>query len=177
MKNKSLKKGFTLAELIIVVSILALLAGVLIPKVQTHLKTVRDQRRLSDVKTLQKAIEQYYVDNGQFPPQEPGDNGWDDSFRGEFIPALVLEGFLSDFPTDPINDNQYYYQYRLYNTRNGNGCGSPTGGNTSGQYYILRVKAFEDADFASKHASSLSCRGTNWGNGFAYVVGGGAKFE
>jgi len=173
----SRRQGFTLAELIIVVSILALLAGVLLPRVSTHLRTVRDQRRLSDIKSLQKAIEQYYLDNGDFPVQELGDAGWDESFRGEFIPVLVHEGYLSDFPKDPTNDNQYYYQYRIYNTRAGSGCGSSTVGNSSGHYYVLRIKAFEDATFAAKYNSTLSCGGTDWSTGFAYVVGGGAKFE
>ncbi len=175
MKNNR-RQGFTLAELIIVVSILALLAGVLLPRVSVHLRTVRDQRRLSDIKTLQKAIDQYYLDTGDFPVSEPGDGNWDESYNGEFIPVLVHEGYLNDFASDPVNDNQFFYQYRVYNTRN-NGCGSPVVGNTSGHYYILRLRAFEDPEFALEHASTLSCGGTNWGDGYAYVVGGGAIFE
>jgi prepilin-type N-terminal cleavage/methylation domain-containing protein len=43
------QRGFTLIELVVVISILAILSGVLVPRVTTHLKSARDARRLEDV--------------------------------------------------------------------------------------------------------------------------------
>ena len=61
------KRGFTLIELVVVISILAILSGVLVPRVKNHMRAAKDANRLSDIKTIRNAVEQYYMDKGEYP--------------------------------------------------------------------------------------------------------------
>ncbi len=69
MQNKtvgSLKKAFTLIELLIVVAILAIVAGVVIVALNpaTRFQDARDARRLSDVEAILSAVKLNQIDNG-----------------------------------------------------------------------------------------------------------------
>ena len=176
-ERRLVRRQFSLIEILVVIVIISLVLGLAIPNINNRLQWAKWDTAKNQCKILSNAIDTYYLDTGDYPIQEVGDADWDDSHNGDFIPVLVLEGYLTDFASDPTNDATYHYEYRVLNTNGGTGCGSPVMGNTSGHYYILRVSAFEDSDFAAKHASTLSCGGTDWGDGYAYVVGGGAKFE
>lgn len=61
-----LKKGFTLIEVLLVVAIIAILAGVVIIAVNPskQLADTRNAQRRSDVTTILNATYQYAVDNG-----------------------------------------------------------------------------------------------------------------
>jgi len=65
MKNK---KGFTLIEVLIVVSIIGLLASIVLASVSAFRSRGRDTRRLADIRQIQGALEFYYSTNGSFPP-------------------------------------------------------------------------------------------------------------
>jgi general secretion pathway protein G len=54
------RKGFTLLELLVVISIIALLIAMGITSFTTVQKKARDSKRKSDVKEIQQALEQYY---------------------------------------------------------------------------------------------------------------------
>lgn len=163
-------KGFTLIELIVVISILAILAGAMIPRVTNHLAETRDARRLSDVKGVQSAIEQFYVDKQRYPAAKANSSygGWDVSNDGDFIPELVQYGYLPEPPRDPNNDTAYYYSYYLYD-KGTSGCIS------DGKFYVLGVKAFETSAFAAKNKGYFKCSGRNWSTELAFVTGGGAS--
>ncbi len=172
MKNRPASQGFSLIELVVVISILAILAGVLVPRVTNHMQSARDARRLADVKTVRNAIEQYYMDKAGYPVPNMNSSygGWDVSHDGNFISVLVNTGYLEEAPVDPINDATYHYRYYVY-TAGSYGCK----GNTS--YYILGIRNFESADFASKNKGFFRCTSRDWGNEFAYVTGGGAHYQ
>jgi prepilin-type N-terminal cleavage/methylation domain-containing protein len=172
MNQRTPKSGFTLIELIVVISVLAILSGVLVPRIGHHLKSARDARRLEDVKTIHAAIDQYFLDKGSFPAAvtNPSYGGWDVSHDGDFISDLRDAGYLEEEPKDPINDATFHYRYYLY------GAGSyGCVGSTS--FYVLGVKAFESPDFAAKNKGFFKCASRNWSDEFAYVTGGGATFE
>jgi len=63
MKNK----GFTLIELILVITLLSILALVMLSNFNTTLKRGRDSQRKSDLSQLQKALENYYEDHQSYP--------------------------------------------------------------------------------------------------------------
>ena len=165
-------RGFTLIELVVVISILAILSGVLVPRVSSHLKAARDARRLADIKTVRSAIEQYYLDKGSYPAPNANSSygGWDVSNDGDFIRVLRDQGYLDADAIDPVNDATFQYRYYVY-TLGSYGC---TG---SSDYYVLGIRSFESADFAAKNRGYFECSGRNWTNEFAYVTGGGASLR
>jgi len=63
------KKGFTLLEILLVVGIISVLAGIVIIAINParQLATVRDTERKSDIKQLYNAISQFYIDYGFYP--------------------------------------------------------------------------------------------------------------
>lgn len=168
----NVRRGFTLIELVVVVSILAILSGVLVPRVTNHMRAARDARRLADIKTVRTAIEQYYQDKGTYPAQNGNSSygGWDVSSDGDFIRVLRDSGYLEEDAVDPINDSTFHYRYYIYR-RAAYGCA----GNT--QFYVLGVRNFESADFAAKNKGFFQCSGRNWNNEFAFVTGGGASLQ
>ena len=170
MRAARSRKGFSLIELIIVISIIAMLAGVVTPKLSSRMLQARDARRLSDVQTVRGAIEQYYQDKGVYPVanQNGGYGGWDVSHDGNFITALVEEGYLSEMVVDPINDDTYHFRYYVYN--NGSyGCVGPE------KFYVLGIRNFESTKFVTENSGYFDCTGRNWGNEFDWVTGGGAS--
>ena len=70
MKKHPIKKrqaGFTIIEMLIVVTILAMLAGVLVPVLQEGQETARDSRRMQDLRSVQSAVADYFRAEGQYP--------------------------------------------------------------------------------------------------------------
>ncbi len=166
------QSGFTLIELSIVVLILAVLAGVLVPRIGTQGAAARDARRIADMKTITAAIEQYYADHGKWPTANTNGSygGWDVSHDGNFIQELVNKGYLREAPKDPINDNTYHYRYYVYNKGN-YGCQ----GNS--KFYVLGVLNFETSKAKKNNPGFFKCASRDWSKEFAYVTGGGASWQ
>ncbi len=164
------RHGFTLIEVIVVASIVAILAGALIPRVTSHMAETRDARRLSDIQGVRAAIEQFYADEKRYPAPKANSSygGWDVSNDGDFIPELVQHGYLPETPRDPSDDYVHYYAYYLYDKGTA-GCES------SGKFYVLGVKAYETSQFASQKKGVFRCASRDWSTELDYVTGGGAS--
>ena len=172
MTSRRNRAAFTLIELVVVISILAILAGALIPRMTNRMAAARDARRLSDVTALRDAIDQYYMDKGQYPPSQKNGafGGWDVSHDGDFIPELVAKGYLTERPHDPVDDETYHYRYYVYE-KGAFGCRGAT------PFYVLGVRAFETDEFAAKSKGFFRCSERDWSDEFAYVTGGGATWK
>jgi prepilin-type N-terminal cleavage/methylation domain-containing protein len=67
MKRLIKNKGFTLIELVIVIAILGILAGIAIPRFMDATATARGARILADMRTLDSVATMYYAKAGTYP--------------------------------------------------------------------------------------------------------------
>lgn len=89
--------GFTLIELLVVIAIIGMLSSVVLAALTTARAKSRDARRLSDLRTVQTALELYYNDNGHYP-YDSLSNGW----RGNS--ANCFHGYASSGSEGSIPD-------------------------------------------------------------------------
>jgi len=95
MKRKSNQKGFTLVELMVVMAILALLAGLAMPKFTGVLSAAREDANNANLRMLQNAVDLYCVTEDVAPADV-------DSFK-----EVINEGYLDAEPKPPEGYNDY----------------------------------------------------------------------
>ncbi|CAI1709256.1 PilD-dependent protein pddA [Serratia ficaria] len=66
------QQGFTLLELLVVLMIIALLAGFVGPRLFSQVDQAKDKTALSQMKSLSDALSQYRLDVGQYPSEAQG---------------------------------------------------------------------------------------------------------
>lgn len=69
MKSKIKQEGFTVIELLVVISIIGLLSATILVSLNSARQKSRDARRLADVRQILNALELYYADNFAYPDQ------------------------------------------------------------------------------------------------------------
>ncbi len=154
---RSERAGFTLIELVIVMLILATLTGVVVPRVARYQKDARDVRRMTDLRTVQNAIEQYKLEKGVFPAaeQNPSYGGWDVPHDGSFIPTLVQEGYLIEPISDPVGDSTHHFRYYVYDQGSYECAGHVS-------FYVLGIRNFEGEKARDKFTGGFACTSRDW---------------
>lgn len=79
-----MKKGFTLVELLVVITIMSILTVITVGQFQTARSKANDVARKADLSSLGKALQMYYADYGKFPDKDNGQiNGttWGGTFE------------------------------------------------------------------------------------------------
>lgn len=122
--NDSVRKGFTLIELIIAVAVVGLLSLLVMIAVNNARQKPRNAKRLADVQQMQRSLELYYNDNGSYPtvatPVVLGSAGYTALCgSGGFSSACAGTPYLSFIPeaplppdgncTDAVGSNPYTY--------------------------------------------------------------------
>jgi general secretion pathway protein G len=87
MAARRLERGFTLLELMIVVSIIVILIGMGVGMYQTALLHARESVLKKDLQTMREAIDNYTLDKQQAP---------------QSLQDLVDAHYLRNIPNDPI---------------------------------------------------------------------------
>lgn len=81
------KNGFTLLELLIVVSIAAILITLAVPSFQKSSIKAKEAALKQNLFTLRSLLDQFYADTGHYP---------------ESLEALVSEQYIREIPVDPF---------------------------------------------------------------------------
>lgn len=111
MINK-FNKGFTLLELMIVIAVLSILSAGIITILNPYeqIQKANDSRRKSDLSQLQKAIEQYYEDNGRYPLQSDDGSYQIVGVNSNILPwGTPWTPYMNLLPKDPSSSKKYVY--------------------------------------------------------------------
>ena len=71
MKNLD-NRGFTLIELMVVIVILGILAGLIIPRIMSRPEEARQAKARIQIESLETALKLYKLDSGSYPSTEQG---------------------------------------------------------------------------------------------------------
>jgi general secretion pathway protein G len=89
--SRLLSPGFTLLELMIVISVIIILAAVALPQYQKTIMHARETVLRDDLFRMRSLIDQYAADKGRLP---------------QSLDDLVSAGYMREIPTDPITEQK-----------------------------------------------------------------------
>jgi general secretion pathway protein G len=112
--------GFTLIELMVVMALIVILAGVGVMQYTNSVKRAQEATLKEDLFQLRGAIDQYYADKNKYP---------------ESLESLVSEKYIRAVPVDPFTNSATSWQTT---------AAEPQPGNTSGSTGIFDVKSGSD---------------------------------
>ena len=112
--------GFTLVELMVVISIIGVLSSVVMAPLSIARQEARDTERVLTLREIQRALETYYLDHGEYPNgtafskwnNVTGLDDWSHPYNAPGNPApdraspmktLIDSGYIPRVPEDPIN--------------------------------------------------------------------------
>jgi general secretion pathway protein G len=95
--SRSRGRAFSLIEVMIVVVIIGLLAGIVTYATKEYLDRAKKQRARADIAVLVGAVDSFYLDQGRYPDNQAG------------LKALV-PGFIKSLPSDPWGRPYQYVQ-------------------------------------------------------------------
>lgn len=91
-RNRNKKGGFSLLELLAVVTILGIIAAIIVPRVTTSSDTAKQRVMEHHKATINSAVERWYIDNNSWPALDLSDIGADINYFPEGIPANPVDG-------------------------------------------------------------------------------------
>lgn len=106
----SAQAGFTMIEIMVVLVILGLMAGLVVPKVIGRTDDARIALAKQDMKSIANALEMYKLDNFNYPSTRQGLEALVEQPRGKpEAKNWNSDGYLNDIPEDPWG-NAYQYE-------------------------------------------------------------------
>jgi len=90
LRTRSASGGFTLIELMVVLSIIALLLTLAVPRYFGSIDKSKEAVLRENLNQMRDAISRYYADKGKYP---------------ESLDALAAEKYLRGVPLDPVSES------------------------------------------------------------------------
>jgi general secretion pathway protein G len=104
--------GFTLLELLVVMTIIGILAAVAVPALRDSPQRAREATLKEDLFAMRSVIDQYHGDKGNYPAD---------------LQTLVSDGYLRKIPVDPMTKSADTWVVAMEETPTDNSSGSDTG--------------------------------------------------
>lgn len=82
--------GFTLVELLVVMTIISILLTVAVPRYMSSVENAKEAALKTSLARLREAIDQYHSDKGQYPAS---------------LETLVESGYMRAMPVDPFTES------------------------------------------------------------------------
>jgi general secretion pathway protein G len=86
-RRKTSDSGFTLLELLVVMTIIGILAAIAVPALRDSPRRAQEASLRADLFTFRSVLDQYKGDKGNYPPD---------------LQTLVKEGYIRKIPLDPF---------------------------------------------------------------------------
>src|SRR5262245_57854269 len=95
IRNTTKRTGFSLMELLAVVTILGIIAAIIVPRVTVSSDTAKQKVNAHNKATINAAVERWYIEKGSWPANNMYDIGADTNY------------FPDGLPTNPTNGTDY----------------------------------------------------------------------
>jgi general secretion pathway protein G len=88
-------RGFTLVELLVVISLISILAAMALVQYKNSIVRAQEATLATDLFRMRDAIDQYYADKGKYPSS---------------LDSLVSDGYMRAIPEDPFTKSKDTWQ-------------------------------------------------------------------
>lgn len=110
-RKKLGNRGFTLIELMVVIVILGILAGLIVPKIMGRPEEAKQLKAKMQMESIETALKLYKLDNGMYPTTEQGLQALVEMPQSGTIPTKWRKGGYLEkgkLPKDPWGNDFIY---------------------------------------------------------------------
>jgi type II secretory pathway pseudopilin PulG len=160
LENKSSKRRLTLAELVVVLLIVALVTTLAIPVARSAIRSSRRAALVEDARDLYLAFMRYHAKEGSFPGESlPADRAFD----RQTLSPLTTEGYFDH--AESFTKKLWQDQLMVYV--------APDFGGPDTQFFtVFWAKSDPTIRIAVAHTNIVLLDGTDWLDGVYLIEGG-----
>ena len=138
MFRKTSKKGFSLVELLVVITIIAIMSVAAYTAVGGQTVKAKNSRRTQDISTIQQALELYYVEKGVYPDTADVPDPAQTNHK-TFNTTQLDTKYLSKTPVDPWSTDtlKIPYSYNINGTKKQYQLAATLEGETTNTAYVV----------------------------------------